>query len=211
MVNGHPLGFWLKKLVSKSSTDSEKAMAKQSVITCGTNALEFLIDNLSAVEQTKKEGRVQPAEIADAARLSGGAVAAFEILGIQAKPAIPRLIQLMSSNGSETVDNAARVLTGFGSDGVKAITIGLTNANRDARDTAANWLIDTGTNLTQELPLLISSLDRLNESTADWCCYDLAHNYNDFPNLVQSICWRPTKHKRNYSPYYRRGAWFDRN
>ncbi len=186
-VNGHPLGFWLKKLVGKSNSASDMRDAEQAVRLAGTNAVPYLIAQLSAVEKAKAERSGKIPDLGEAIYLSGGAVAALEILGNSIEPSIPELARLMNSESPETVGNASRVLSGLGPSGAETILSGLTNRNPEARVAAAKWLGHTGTNLVGKVPFLLTSLDHLDDRTASECCFGLVFNYANLPNLVPEL------------------------
>jgi hypothetical protein len=184
VVDGQPLNFWLLTLVDKSSSDVQREGARQAIKKAGTNAIPYLLAELSVVERVERSGSPSTDDLSMAIRKSGAATRAFELLGQDASPALPQFAKMMNSGNQNTVVAAARILLGFGPLGVHAIVVGLTNDNLRARASTASALRGAGTNALAEVPFLFHALEGLEKDAAFDCCYAITESGDDVTNLV---------------------------
>jgi hypothetical protein len=184
IVNGRPLSYWLLKLVDKSGTAAERTSADRAVKLLGTNALPYLIIGLSLPETTEDSPSYSAQQLQRAITLSGGAVAAFGVLGRDAAYATPDLAKLMSSQNYYTVQNAATVLSKLGPIGARTMIGGLTNRNPSIHLATSSLLMTMGTNLDAEVPALFASLDHLDTPAAFNCCYAIIHSGVSLSDLL---------------------------
>jgi len=131
----------------------------------GTNTLPFLLKRLGT-----KDSRIKPkieewAGKQDVIRVRlndnahkdrATAVAAFEILGPVAKPAIPDLQKML--NNTDNDFQVANALAGIGPDAIPALTNTWSHSKPAIRRSGFTALVDMGTNAETALPFLVMAL-----------------------------------------------------
>jgi HEAT repeat protein len=189
-AKGRALGFWLTTWVDKSSTASQRADAEAAIKQIGTNAIPFLLGELSAAERVERSKLPNSEELRLAISRGGAAAGALSLLGRSAASAIPTLTTLVNSQNYNTVTSAASVLSGLGKTGVHAMVVGLTNSNPKARSAVAAQLLTVGTNAVDVVPFLLRSLDGLDADAAFNCCAAIVQSGVAPTNLVAGFTSR---------------------
>ena len=133
VVQGKPLSAWLDDLSTDRGRDQAKFDAALGAVReAGTNGLSLLIQRLQF-----KDAKDPALTIARRAQ----ARLAFEALGPEAKPAIPRLIALLKDEtfvrGADTAPNAAAALRAIGPDAVAVLSTTIAKGNTSERYGAA--------------------------------------------------------------------------
>jgi len=122
---GKRLGQWLKEF----ETEDQRAEAGHAIQQMGTNALPRLLEMLQSTDSRLKQ-RVQnflnshsPVRInlGSANNARTRAVAAFEVLGAAAKPAIPTLTNLLDHSNSDVRSSAIYSLASMGIEAENAV------------------------------------------------------------------------------------------
>jgi hypothetical protein len=143
-IDGKRLSVWLaeyQESIPKPEYDGDsqmRARAEQSVRQIGTNAVPWLLVELSAKEATRGDELPTNFYSGKAIGRRWLAVAGFEILGSTAKQATPKLVRLLDDK--QTSYTAATALGGIGTESIPVLTQALTNSHACARESAARVL-----------------------------------------------------------------------
>jgi hypothetical protein len=159
VVDGKRLSQWLDEYeMSMPRPEHEGdpqmgARAEEAVRKIGTNAMPWLLQELSAKEATR--GNELPTNFysGDAIKRRWLVAPAFSILGSSAKDATPNLVQLLTDK--QTSYTAATALGGIGVESIPQLVQALTNQNACARESAARVLGLFGAKGQSAVPALI--------------------------------------------------------
>jgi HEAT repeat protein len=155
---GKVLGEWLKEMRKADSgltKDSEDALRQM-----GTNAIPALLERLVYR---------QPPYKLKAYEVNIEAACAFMVLGEAAKPALPKLEDLMDSDDKDLALHAMIATCGMGADSIGCLIRGLTNQHDIVRAEAAHFLEDSiGARFPEQrklaVPIIVGLLSDASES-----------------------------------------------
>ena len=143
-IDGKRLSVWLdeyQKSIPKPEYDGDprmRARAEQAVRQIGTNAIPWLLVELSAKEATRGDELPTNFYSGEAIGRRWLAVAGFEILASAAKQATPTLVWLLDDK--QTSYTAETALGGIGVESIPVLTQALTNTHACARESSARVL-----------------------------------------------------------------------
>ena len=186
---------WLVALDSAPPEEPTKeAQARTAIHAIGTNGLPILLRMVQAQDSALKKKLMKWAKqqsvvdlrFTPAMRSRYLAVTGFEVLGSEAKDAIPALAALLSNTNSGGM--AAKGLTMVGSEGIPILRHGLTNVNASVRISCLTGLYLAGTNgfatLPEILPCLHDPVLRVRQK-AVFCLQNFQHD----PATVLPALW----------------------
>jgi hypothetical protein len=140
MYKGRPLTGWVRDGYGASSTQEELDQANEAVRAVGTNALAFWLDLLSSTNDSKVTelgnsifGPGSAFHRPEASERGYWAFCALSILGTNAKPAMPKLTELLDYRYVAPNEYAAIIMAGLGPAGVEMLTNVLANTNAPMR------------------------------------------------------------------------------
>ena len=147
------------------------ARAEEAIRQIGTNALPWLLHELSAKEAT--HGDALPANFSSGEAIKRRCLAtiAFPILGSSAKTATPKLVELL--NDKQTSYTAATALGGIGVESIPLLTQALTNQNAWVRESAARVLGTFGPKAQDAIPALINCAKDRDDSVRGFATFSL--------------------------------------
>jgi HEAT repeat protein len=153
---GVTLSKWLERYNDNVDADPQRSEAAEAVRHIGSNAVPTLVRWAGVPDSPFKEKLQEWASkqslininFTSADDYHERATLGFQLLGAQAKSAIPDLQRLLCNTNS--TDTAAEILCALGPDAVPALLSGLTNADSDIRVAAAEAISDWNRNA--ELP-----------------------------------------------------------
>jgi hypothetical protein len=186
VVNGHPLGYWLDVLVDKNKV-TDVSRAELAVCKLGTNCIPYCISCLSVPDQRRTGPYTGSRAVYSVDNLRGGAAKAIELLGAQARPAIPNLTKLLGSDNVATVMLSARVLSTLGPLGVRSVVEDIASRPPASQAVIVKELSFAGTNIVPYVPYLMSNLDRFEQQTAVDCCGIIVTGCRGSTNLLPSF------------------------
>ncbi len=144
---GKPLTEWIKDGYGTTSTREQLGQANEAVRSVGTNALDFWVTMLGSTNDSKFTEIVNSISIRgkgfhlqDAADRCYIAFCALYILGPDAKPAIPKLRELLDYRLTQPNAYATIILAGLGPEGAEILTNTLADSNRQMRSYIAGTL-----------------------------------------------------------------------
>jgi HEAT repeat protein len=177
VYDGETLSYWMEHYhrASAGSLMLVNPSAREAVRTAGTNALPYLIQWMK-----------RPARGSGDVNCPSWALHGFEVLGPEAKPAIPELVDLLGKCGNYP-DLA---LAAIGPDAVPAITNVLaTNRNFRAHFAACGALSCMGANAESAVPCLVGCLKRPYPGVAARALAAVGHNRPGeiIPALVEAL------------------------
>jgi HEAT repeat protein len=148
-----------------------RARAEAAVRKVGTNAIPWLLVELSAKEATR--GDELPTNFCSGAAIGRRwlAATAFEVLGSSAKDATPNLIPLLDDK--QTSYTAATALGGIGVGSIPVLTQALTNTHSCARESAARVLGLFGAKAESAVPALIRCAADKDDSVRGFATFSL--------------------------------------
>lgn len=184
-VGGNTLSTWVKEYersIPKPEHEGDpkmRARAESAVRSIGTNALPWLLQELSAKELTR--GDELPTNF-----YSGKAIArrwiaatAFEILGPAGKGATPALVRLLDDK--QTSYTAATALGGIGVESIPVLTQALTNSHATARESAVRVLGLLGPKAQSAAPTIIGCTKDPDESVRSFASFALKQIHREAP------------------------------
>ncbi len=156
VVNGRPLGFWLRQLDAETAASPSWDAVKQlrgtnrpagsgpatAVRRLGTNALPYLLHALTNTDSNFRtrvraflQGKLHCNLVHSASELRRGALLGFAVLGPVAKPALPALVGALDlkSQSKGVRGSVALVLAFIGPAGQASLVQGLTSTNPAVR------------------------------------------------------------------------------
>jgi hypothetical protein len=137
-------------------------------------------------------------------RRAAAAWSALELLGPEAKEAIPTLIRRLNGPGADGASRAATVLSYLGPDALPPLLAALTNHDPNLRSRSARAIANPGRNASPGLPVMIRFLEGTNASLAAACAYCLGGSRLE-PHLVVPAL---TKALQSLDPWVRtQAAW----
>lgn len=177
MFDGKRLSTWLdeyQRSIPKPEYDGDpqmRARAEEAVRKIGTNAMPWLLQELSAKEAT--HGNELPTNFYTGETIGRRwlAATAFEILGPSAKNGTPTLIRLLDDK--QTSYTAASALGGIGVESIPVLTQALTNTNACARESAARVLGMFGAKAQSAIPVLIQCTKDKDDSVRGFATFAL--------------------------------------
>jgi hypothetical protein len=143
-VDGKRMSVWLEEYersIPKPEYDGNpqiRARAEAAVRKIGTNAIPWLLQELSAKEPARGDGLPTNFYSGKAIGRRWLAATAFQILGSAAKDATPKLVPLLDDK--QTSYTAATSLGGIGVESIPVLTQALTNSRATARESAVRVL-----------------------------------------------------------------------
>ena len=137
----------------------------------GTNAIPWLLLELSAKEATRGDELPTNFYSGEAIGRRWIAVQAFEILGPVAKNATPKLIPLLDDK--QTSYTAAIALGGIGVESIPVLTQALTNTHATARESAIRVLGLFGSKAQSAVPAIIRCREDQDESVRGFATFAL--------------------------------------
>ncbi len=158
---------------------TETRQAARAVRQIGTNGIPFLIAQLRAEDSKTKalliqcvgQRRLNRVGLSTAGQRRSLAQRGFELLGPEAKPAVPELIEILKN--PSTCMEAAAALTWIGDDGLFALTNAISCSSADVHRAGLGALRDAGAKRdvvfrTKVAPVFVPPLlSVLNDSHAD--------------------------------------------
>jgi hypothetical protein len=147
------------------------ARAEEAVRKIGTNAMPWLLQELSAKEAT--QGGELPTNFTSGEAIGRRwlAATAFNILGPSAKNATPTLIRLLEDKQTSYIATSA--LGGIGVESIPVLTQALTNTNACARESAARVLGMFGKEAQSAIPALICCARDKDDSVRGFATFSL--------------------------------------
>ena len=177
VVDGKKLGAWLddyQRSIPKPEHDGDpqmQASAETAVRKAGTNAIPWLLVELSAKEATQGDDLPTNFTSGEAIGRRWHAAMAFEILGSSAKDATPHLIPLLDDK--QTSYTAATALRGIGEASIPVLTEALTNPHACARESAARVLGLFGAKAQSAVSALIQCTRDKDDSVRSFAAFAL--------------------------------------
>jgi HEAT repeats len=147
------------------------ARAQEAVRKIGTNALPWLLQELSAREATRADELPTNYYSGEAIKRRSLAASAFGILGNSAKAATPTLVRLLDDR--QTSYDAAASLAGIGVESIPVLTQALTNKHAYARGSAARVLAFYGAKAQSAVPALTQCMSDQDDSVRKWSAFAL--------------------------------------
>lgn len=158
VYDGKTLSEWLSDVENEKPNETN-AQAREAIRQIGTNALPFLLEEISAPGEIwdRVDGTNIYCKSQEAYKRRFNIGVGFKILGPIAKPAIPALVDLL--NQGNNPESAADALTEVDPQiAAIALTHALTNKSTDRRIAAAGSLVFVGTNADIAVSNLIQCL-----------------------------------------------------
>lgn len=186
---GRSLSEWL--------SESDELKAREAVAQIGTNAIPFLLKSVASEDSALKKKLLKLARkqsvidfnIYSAQAEQFEAMAAFELLGANAAPAIPALEKLLEND--KTTIAAGMSLAAIGNESVPILMRGLTYTNWQVRHSAAAALGYLETDAKIAVPNLLVTLNDTNRvvrSAAVWALGEIKEEPNRvIPALIKLL------------------------
>jgi HEAT repeat protein len=176
---GRCLSEWVERCYELQTTEEQQAAA-QAIRKIGTNALPYLLRWMAYEPppwRVKWVNEVPPPLHTYLARpllRASMTPRAFEILGSEARAAIPSLAQLVNEPRTNLVPHyAANALARIGRDALPSLLAALTNQQATTRAVVAPEIRYLGTNARSAIPALISLLQDTDLAVAWGAAYSL--------------------------------------
>ena len=184
------LSYWLREYetgmpgLHKKGDPRKVARAEQAVRKIGTNGLPWLVQELNAKE--KIQGDALPTNFYSGEAIGRRFLAlhAFPILGLSAKDATPRLVELLDDK--QTSYTAALALEGIGVESIPVLTRALGNKNACARESAARVLGMFGTNAHSSVSALVQCAKDQDGSVRGFATFSLGQIRKE-PDVVVPV------------------------
>jgi HEAT repeat protein len=176
-IDGKRLSVWLdkyQKSIPKPEYDGDpqmRARAEEAIRKIGTNAMPWLLAELSAKEATRADELPTNFYSGEAIGRRWLATTAFEVLGPSARDATPTLIPLLDDK--QTSYTAATALGGIGVESIPVLTKALTNTHACARESAARVLGLFGAKAQGAVPALVRCTKDEDESVRSFAAFAL--------------------------------------
>lgn len=177
VVGGKKLSTWVEEYersIPKPEYDGDpkmRARAESAVRRIGTNALPWLLQELSAKEATRGDELPTNFYSGQAIGRRWVAATAFAILGSFANDVTPNLIPLLDDK--QTSYTAATALGGIGGGSIPVLTQALTNTHACARESAARVLGLFGAKAQSAIPALIRCAADKDDSVRGFATFSL--------------------------------------
>jgi HEAT repeat protein len=176
-IDGKRLSVWLdeyQKSIPKPEFDGDprmRARAEKAIRKIGTNAIPWLLVELSAKEPTR--GDELPTNFYSGKTIGRRwlATTAFEVLGLSARDATPTLVPLLDDK--QTSYTAATALGGIGVESIPVLTKALTNTRACTRESAARVLGMFGPKAQSAVPALARCTKDEDESVRGFAAFAL--------------------------------------
>jgi hypothetical protein len=177
VFDGKRLSVWLEayqKTIPRPEYEGDprmRARAEEAVRKVGTNAMPWLLQELSAKEATRRDELPTNFYSGKAIRRRWLAAAAFEILGPAARDAAPALIRLLDDK--QTSYTAATALGGIGEESIPVLTRALSDTHACARESAARVLGLFGAKAQSAVPALVRCASDRDDSVRGFATFSL--------------------------------------
>ena len=177
VIEGERLSAWLEHyersipVPENGGAPKMRARAEAAVRKLGTNAIPWLLFELSAKEPTQGDELPTNFHSGEAIRRRWTAATAFGILGPSAKSVTTSVIPLL--NDKQTSYTAATALGGLGVETIPVLIEALTNAHACARESAARVLGLFGPKAQSAIPALIRCAADKDDSVRAFATFSL--------------------------------------
>lgn len=147
---GTPLSEWLQ---IRQNPWTLSSIASEALRKMGTNAIPPLLRRLEYTDPVFGQPNFD---------VNMAAVSGLTALGELAKPALPRLMELMDSNNPDLAMHAMMATVGTGPDAIPCLIKGMTNQFPTVRNEAANYLtVELISQYPDARPQVVSNLTKL--------------------------------------------------
>lgn len=197
---GKPLSEWLKLTASNGQSGLSKDSV-EAIAHIGTNAVPYLLESIQYQQPTWETALADKFHVRYFMTLEGRtylrraeAVAAFKVLGGQAKGAIPELSKLMSSKVESISRMSSGAMGAIGKDSIPVLLDFLTNRPAHTLFAPFNLVFAwnaLGTNATNTIPFLIEHLNDRDFEVAETCIgllATLAANDMGSATILSDVC-----------------------